>query len=587
MFVCERPQTDVEAHTRRRISVLRNLKSRGSQTANLHAKIQATRLLDEVEGEDAIKLLTRGREETETNQPPLQEDGLVIVGNDVESLFPSIRDVEAARMSRIAMIESRLRLEDFNLKMALRYLKIVGGKGYLRRIGLGKYEPTWTGKREDLIALGGEKTQSEGAWRDKIIPIPEAVGKKIMGYVLEVAVLVAMNTHLYEFNGQVYLQQVGGPIGMRFTACLAAVLMKLWDAAWLGSMEKEGLDIDLYMRYVDDSRNMLRPLAPGWRWDNGFKFREEWAAEDREQGTSSQVRTTTELTKAMNGLVWFLQLTGEDSSMFEDARLPTLDTALWVDEDHKIRYMFYEKPTVPNRVLQSDTALSEMTIVSSLTQEVVRRLLNCSLGTPKAELCGVLSKFAQKMVNSGHSYWTTKVILVQGVTKFNYLVEMSKLSERNKRYKPLHLPKSFKESERQLGKQLARSTWHRGRDETGNQAWRTKLNGAWRGNCPVQRPVRGMKYSTVLQVPSTQGSVLLREIARMEPRLAKASGFSVKIVEKSGIQLVRLFDRKMEKPTCGRVDCPPCARTDKKSRCKKCNVVYKATCMECKIDDSN
>ena len=47
-----------------------------------------------------------------------------------------------------------------------------------------------------LDALGGEKNQSEGAWRDKDILIPEAIEKKMIGYVLEVAVLVAINTHL-------------------------------------------------------------------------------------------------------------------------------------------------------------------------------------------------------------------------------------------------------------------------------------------------------------------------------------------------------------------------------------------------------
>ena len=72
---------------------------------------------------------------------------------------------------------------------------LVGGKGYFTRIGLGAYEPKWRGKREYLTALGGEKSQSD---------LPETVGKKIIGYVLEVAVVVAMNTHLYEFDGRIY-----------------------------------------------------------------------------------------------------------------------------------------------------------------------------------------------------------------------------------------------------------------------------------------------------------------------------------------------------------------------------------------------
>ena len=90
-----------------------------------------------------------------------------------------------------------------------------------------------------------------------------------------------------------------------------------------------------------------------------------------------------------------------------------------------------------------------------------------------------------------------------------------------------------------------------------------------------------MLYSTVLKFPNTHGSTLLIEIARVEPRLAKASGYSAKIVEKSGVQLGRMFDKKMETVKCGRTDCQPCGMSDKKSRCKKNNVVYRATCQDC------
>ena len=87
--------------------------------------------------------------------------------------------------------------------------------------------------------------------------IPERICKLVVGYVLEISVLVAINIHLYELDGKVYLQQIGGPIGMRFTAYLTVDFMNLWDMAWMESMETEGLLIEMYMRYVDDSWNML------------------------------------------------------------------------------------------------------------------------------------------------------------------------------------------------------------------------------------------------------------------------------------------------------------------------------------------
>ena len=93
--------------------------------------------------------------------------------------------------------------------------------------------------------------------------------------------------------------------------------------------------------------------------------------------------------------------------------------------------------------------------------------------------------------------------------------------------------------------------------------------------------MRNMSYTTVLQVPSTRESALLKGIASLEPRLARASGYSVRLVEKSGVQAVRLFDRKMEKSTCERPDCLPCSTSSRKSKCKKTNLVYRATCLKC------
>ena len=52
---------------------------------------------------------------------------MVLIGN--ESLFPSIMDVEAARMAQIALDRSELDFDGFDIHMALRYLRVVGGRG--------------------------------------------------------------------------------------------------------------------------------------------------------------------------------------------------------------------------------------------------------------------------------------------------------------------------------------------------------------------------------------------------------------------------------------------------------------------------
>ena len=80
----------------------------------------------------------------------------------------------------------------------------------------------------------------------------------------------------------------------------------------------------------------------------------------------------------MNSVMPFLKFTLEIGEDFELNRLPTLDLRLWVVDGNLIRFDFYEKPMASNLVVHAKTALSQTTKFSSLTQEVVRRLLHTS-----------------------------------------------------------------------------------------------------------------------------------------------------------------------------------------------------------------
>ena len=86
----------------------------------------------------------------------------------------------------------------------------------------------------------------------------------------------------------------------------------------------------------------------------------------------------------MNTILTNLVFTGENEEMFDSKDLPTLDTSLWV-KDGKILYRFFEKPTCSNQVLQASTALDKDTVISSMRQETVRRLLNTSVTLPQEE----------------------------------------------------------------------------------------------------------------------------------------------------------------------------------------------------------
>ena len=61
------------------------------------------------------------------------------------------------------------------------------------------------------------------------------------------------------------------------------------------------------------------------------------------------------------------------------------------------------------------------------------------------------------------------------------------------------------------------------------------MTGQWAGAKSLQRKVKGMEYTSVLQVPSSKGSKLLIKLSRREPKIAKVVGYNIKLTEKSGI----------------------------------------------------
>ena len=115
------------------------------------------------------------------------------------------------------------------------------------------------------------------------------------------------------------------------------------DKELLKKLEEMGIKPIMYKRYVDDSRHVLRQLAEGIRWD-GNKFIWDKDAHDIDVKTSwithDQKRTTKDLTKAMNSMIYFLRFTIEDYTDFKNERLPKLDIELWT-ENGQIKYSFY------------------------------------------------------------------------------------------------------------------------------------------------------------------------------------------------------------------------------------------------------
>ena len=75
-----------------------------------------------------------------------------------------------------------------------------------------------------------------------------------------------------------------------------------------------------------------------------------------------------------------LQFDLELEEDFEDMKLPTLDTAIWMSRTEdltvKINYIFYEKPMNSVYVILENSAMDYRSKFMILSQDLIRRLLN-------------------------------------------------------------------------------------------------------------------------------------------------------------------------------------------------------------------
>ena len=163
--------------------------------------------------------------------------------------------------------------------------------------------------------------------------------KLLLAKVMKTAVIAMFRSHTYSFGQKFFLQQVGGPIGLRSTCCIARLTMLWWDDKLLEVLEKMNIRIVAGARYMDDIRVWLRAIRLGWRVLDGIlQYRDSWRLEELEMGMTALQKTTEIMRDVMNSVCGWLRLTMETEDMF-DGWLPTLDLQIQMTEENKCLFL--------------------------------------------------------------------------------------------------------------------------------------------------------------------------------------------------------------------------------------------------------
>ena len=434
----------------------------------------------------------------------------------------------------------------------------------------------------------GPNTGSEEQWKFPRIYLTDSEKKLIIATVAEIGVSVMFRTHVYQFGGRYYHQLTGGPIGLRSTCAVARVVMGDWDLELLKQLEDIKVVVDEKARYMDDIRLFMQAVKLGWRWsESGLAYQEDWRVEEENREMTGEEKTAEIILPLMNKIHHNLSFTVELAKDFADGKLPTLDTKLWM-ENGVIMYDFYEKPMVGNRVMSKKSAIGENTKISSLSNDLIRRLKNCSELLADNQRIKVVDSYAQKLVNSGYSWDQTVRIITSGIKGYE-----SKRKRCLARGEPLHKSAASGAAARIKKKLTQKSAWFKDkkREEIQSPA-RTPVTGRTRvhqkvgqdqGKDKVNKKKTTIRTTTVLFVEQTPGGELARRLRQLEQRLSEVTGWRVKIVERGGTTIKQVLPNTnpWAGAVCGKSDCVPCRSNNPVRDCSKRGILYQNKCLTC------
>jgi hypothetical protein len=309
-----------------------------------------------------------------------------------------------------------------------------------------------------LAVVGTDKERRESmCWLPPVRKPTTAELRKLVGIMVETVLLTVMNNHFYQFGDRIRRQLFGGAIGLRSTGVVAKYVMKFFDRLFLQKLDNAGVRMELYKRYVDDLDVCCRQMELGTRYRDGkLTVLESDKLEDVRSQIQSDKLAMDTIRQIGDTVLEFIKLTSDcpSDNMEAGGYMPILDLQCCV-QDNRVVHKFYEKPMNTKYCILNSSAGNNHVKFTTLTQECVRRLMNCNEGVTQNEKTDILQQFVLKMRRSGYdSRFRYKVILAaKGI--------YDKKVKDDIEGKPLYRERKYRVRERRLMAEKKKTNWYK------------------------------------------------------------------------------------------------------------------------------
>ena len=474
---------------------------------------------------------------------------IVIGSTDVKALYPSL-DIDFT-VSKVCEVisQSTLRFEGLWYEEIALYVAVHTSQEDLQIQRLDEVCPSRTTNRgskptvKSLVHSSIEKRYNN--WRKPSREPDELEKRALLVAALAIGMKHVMKNHTYNYANTIKRQARGGPIGLDLTGSITQVYVIWWNNELRRRLTSIGISLCMKKCYVDDVNYGLPPTPPGARYLDGELYIEE-ALTIQDTLVPDDERTMRIILAVGNDIHESTQLEYDCPSKYDDNKMPILDLKVWVNEENVIMHEFYAKDVSSKAVVHCKSALPENVKRTVLSQEGLRRLLNCSRQIPWDEKAKHLTEFSKQLQFSGYNKSFRFHTIASSIKAYNTLRTREDDGER-----PLYRPRSWNESERREEKSKKKNEWFQKDGEV-----------------------------TVLFVPPTPNSMLTKALRVV----ATKSEIKMRIAERSGTSLKRKLQRSnpFKPKNCDRDDCFIC-QTGGKGNCDAEGVTYNIECEWCGV----
>ena len=334
-------------------------------------------------------------------------------------------------------------------------------------------------------------------------------------------------------------------------------------------------------RYCDDVRNLVRSIKRGWRWRKGkMMYKRKWEEEDLKQQLTPDQMTKRTLKDIMESVFKEFKFEMETQEDHESNTLPTLDYQTFMAEDGKtVLYFYFEKSVGKKFVINKESALGEGVKVSTLSQEVVRRMKTTSRLLDTSVRVNIINTFTRKLERSGYQAKQIREIISAGLCGYEKIVKKAERTGGN-----INRGASEGAGRRHLKRLLGRQNWFRVDKKKGdeNEEEKEKKEGKKK---KLQETQKEHPIVSILFLPKTEKSGLKKKMQYLEKTLSNVTKSTIRYVEVSGTQIINLLhtSEKWGGTACHRGErCLSCSTPgERKQPCEALSQCYITWCLFC------